>query len=281
MALSRRTGRSRLTLALLVITSIAVLTLDFRDAGPVESARRVVSSAFSPLRGAAETVTGPFTDAWNGVTRYGDVESENERLRARIDEMEGNAILEEDAVRQLDELLEANDLPWVEDIPRTAARVVGGPASNFSHTIEIDKGADAGIEEGMPVVNGAGLVGRVVQVTDSRSTVQLITDPDFKVGVKILPSGEDATFGTATGRGPGEELVVDSAFEADAEVRKGTALTTSGTDESAFPASIPVGRVESTRESSSGLTLELLVEPAADTERLAFVSILLWPGATP
>ena len=96
MALSRRTGRSRLTLALLVITSIALLTLDFRDAGPVESARRAASSVFSPLRGAAETVTGPFTDAWHGVTGYGDLEAENERLRARIDEMEGRSILEEE-----------------------------------------------------------------------------------------------------------------------------------------------------------------------------------------
>lgn len=276
MALSRRTGRSRLTLALLVLTSIALLTLDFRDAGPVESARRAASSVFSPLRGAAETATEPFTDGWNGVTGYGDLESENERLRARIEEMEGREILEEDAVEQLAELLDQQDLPWVENIPRTAARVAAGPPSNFSHTVDIDKGSDDGIAEGMPVVNGAGLVGKVVQVTAGRSTVQLITDPDFKVGVKLLPEG---TLGTATGRGPGDELIVDAAIPVEERVRRSTALTTSGADRSAFPPSIPVGRVQSTRESTSGLTLELLVRPAADTERLAFVTVLLWQGA--
>jgi rod shape-determining protein MreC len=230
---------------------------------------------FSPLQGAAETVTGPFTDAWNGIFDYGDLESENERLRARIEEMEGDAILEEDAAEQLAELLDQQDLPWVENIPRTAARVAAGPASNFSHTIDIDKGSDDGIKAGMPVVNGAGLVGRVIQVTGGRSTVRLITDPDFKVGVKLLPDG---TLGTATGRGPGDELIVDANLPAEEEVRRGAALTTSGADRSAFPASIPVGRVQSTRESSSGLTLELLVRPAADTERLAFVTVLLWEG---
>lgn len=273
MAPSRRPGRSRLTLALLVITSIAVLTLDFRDAGPVESVRRAASSAFSPLRGAAETVSRPFTNAWHGVTGYGDLEDENDRLRAELDEIEGREILEEDAAEQLAELLAAQDLPWVEAIDRTTARVSAGAPSNFSHTVDIDKGTDDGIAEGMPVVNGAGLVGKVVQVTAGRATVQLITDPNFKVGVRLLPDG---TLGTATGRGPGDELIVDANIDAEEEVRRGSALTTSGADQSAFPASIPVGRVRSTRESSSGLTLELLVEPAADTERLAFVTVLLW-----
>jgi rod shape-determining protein MreC len=276
VAPSSRPGRSRLTLALLVITSIAVLTLDFRDAGPVESVRRAASSVFSPLRGAAETASRPFTNAWHGVTGFDDLEDENDRLRAELDGLQGRKILEEDAAEQLAELLAAQDLPWVEAIPRTTARVAAGPPSNFSHTVDIDKGSDDGIAVGMPVVNGAGLVGRVVQVTSGRATVQLVTDPDFKVGVRLLPDG---TLGTATGRGPGDELIVDAAIDEEEEVRRGAALTTSGADQSAFPASIPVGRVRSTRESSSGLTLELLVEPAADTQRLSFVTVLLWEGA--
>ncbi len=274
MALSRRTGRSRLTLALLVLTSIAVLTLDFRDAGPVESARRVAASVFSPLRGVAETVSSPFTNAWNGVTRYGDVEAENEELRARLDEREGRAVLNEDAAEQLEELLAQLDISWIGDVPTAAARVVAGSPSNFSHTIEIDKGADAGIADGMPVITGAGLVGRVVQVTAGTATVQLITDPDFAVGVRILPEGNR---GTARGQGPGEALIVDSEFAADDTVRTGTSLTTAGTD--LFPASIPVGKVRSTEKAGGGLTLDLIVRPMVDTEKLAFVTVLLWEGA--
>lgn len=273
MALSRRTGRSRLTLALLVLTSLAVLTLDFRDSNIVSSARRAASTAFSPLRGVAETATEPFTTAWHGITDYGDVRSENDRLRARIDELEGGAVLDEDATEQLEALLDELDIEWVGDIPTGTARVVAGPGSNFSHTIEIDKGSDAGFKEGMPVVNGAGLVGKLVQVSAHRSTVQLITDPDFAVGVRLVPGGSP---GTARGTGEGEDLIVDTGLEADAEVARGTALTTSGTDRSAFPASIPLGRVRSTREGSGGLTLDLVVRPLADTERLTFVTVMLW-----
>src|SRR3546814_13507955 len=69
------------------------------------------------------------------------------------------------------------DIDWVGDVPTTAARVVAGAPSNFSHTVEIDKGTDDGVREGMPVITGAGLAGKVVQARGGRPTVQLITDP--------------------------------------------------------------------------------------------------------
>lgn len=276
MALSRRSGgRSRLTIALLVLTSLALLTLDFRDAAVVQSMRSTAGNVFSPLRGAAETVSEPFTTAWRGITDYGDVKAENDELRRLVEEAEGQAVIEEAAAPQLAELLEQQGLEWVGAIETTAARVLSGSPSNFSHTIDISKGRDDGIKVGMPVVNGAGLVGRVVLVTGGRSTVQLITDPDFAVGVKLVPSG---VTGTARGRGRGEDLVVDTGLEPEGEdiPRPGTSLTTSGAELSLFPDTIPVGQVRSVNEAGGGLALDLLVRPMADTERLAFVTVLIW-----
>lgn len=276
MALSRRSGgRSRLTIALLVLTSLLLLTLDFRDAAIVQSARRTAGNVFSPLRGAAETVSEPFANAWNGITRYGDVRDENDELRRRIEELEGRPVLEEDAAQQLAELLEQQDLEWVGAIPTTAVRVLSGSPSNFTHTVDISKGSDDGIKVGMPVVNGAGLVGKVVLATRDRSTVQLITDPDFAVGIRLLPS---QVTGTARGQGSGEDLIADTNIEPDAGdlPKPGTSVTTSGIDRAAFPPSIPVGKVRSISESRGGLTIDLEVRPMADTERLAFLTVLLW-----
>ena len=277
MALSRRTGgRSRLTIALLVLTSIALLTLDFRDAEVVQSARRVAGTVFSPLRGAAETVASPFSNAWHGITDYGDIKSENEDLRERVEELEGRGVLEEDAAAQVKEFSEQQGLEWVGNIDTTIARVLSSDPSNFSHTIDISKGSDDGLKVGMPVVNGAGLVGKIVQVTPNRSTVQLITDPDFRVGVRLL--GADLATGTSRGQGPGEDLIVDTRLEPEIDdpPKPGTALTTSGAQDSAFPDSIPVGKVRTVRETGGGLTLELVVHPMADTERMQFVTVLLW-----
>jgi rod shape-determining protein MreC len=277
VALSRRTGgRSRLTIALLVLTSIALLTLDFRDAEVIQSARRVAGTVFSPLRGAAETVASPFSNAWHGITDYGDIKSENEDLRERVEELEGRGVLEEDAAAQVKEFSEQQGLEWVGNIDTTIARVLSSDPSNFSHTIDISKGSDDGLKVGMPVVNGAGLVGKIVQVTPKRSTVQLITDPDFRVGVRLL--GADLATGTSQGQGPGEDLIVDTRLEPEIDdpPKPGTALTTSGAQDSAFPDSIPVGKVRTVRETGGGLTLELVVRPMADTERMQFVTVLLW-----
>lgn len=276
MALSRRTGRSRLTIALLVLTSITVLTLDFRDSSVVSGAREVAATIFSPLRGVAETATEPFSNAWNGVTGYGDLERENEELRALVDEMRGERVRDEDAAEQLAVLLEQLEIDWVGDIPTATARVIAGPGSNFSRAVEIDKGSDHGLKEGMPVVTGAGLLGKLVQVTGQRSHVMLITDPDFAVGVRLVESG---ITGTAEGTGEGDPLIVDTGLEAGSEVDEGAALTTSGSDRSAFPGFIPVGTVTGSQPGSGGLTVDLVVEPLADTSRLAFVTVLLWePG---
>lgn len=275
MAPTRRAGRSRLTLALLIFTSLAVLTLDFRDAGVVESARRVAATVLSPFRGVLRSATEPFSNGWNGISHYGDLEVENQRLRERLDDLEGRQVLEMDAAHQLSDLLAQLNIEWVGDIPRERARVVSGPVSNFSHTIEIDKGSSSGIAEGMPVVNGAGLVGRVVLVTSNRATIQLITDPDFAVGVRLVPDG---VTGTARGNGRGGDLRVDTPLDADAVIEDGVELTTSGEERSDYPAMIPVATVRGTEPGNGGLTLDLIAEPKVDTRRLVFVSVLVRKG---
>lgn len=280
MALPRRTGRSRLTLALLILTSIAVLTLDFRDAGIVKSARSAMATVLSPLSGVADAASSPFRNGWSGITRYGDVKDENDRLRAEIADLKGKQVEGADAVQQLAALMHEQQIPWIGDIQRTTARVVAGPTSNFSHSVEIDKGTDAGIKVGMPVVSGDGLVGRVQQVNGSHTIVQLLTDPDFRVGVKLLDGGDaSGVLGTARGRGEGDPLVVDTGLDAERKLDPGGQLTTSGADRSAFPASIPVGTVRGTDPAGGGLTLNLQVEPFVDTQRLTFVTVLLWEGA--
>lgn len=273
---SPRRGRSRFTIVVLVLFSITVLTLDFRDVGVVQDARHAVGSALSPVQGAADFVATPFQNTWNGVTRYDDLADENRALQAQVDELEGLMARNEDVAVQYEQLLEQVDIPWVGSITTETARVIQQPASAFSHVVVIDKGSAAGVVEGMPVVTGAGLVGQVVDVSANRSSVQLITDPEFRVGVRLATSQR---FGTAKGQGATRDLRIDTGIEPnedDADLPDDEILTTSGIDDrSSFPASIPVGRVTRTAEANGGLTLEIFAEPLADLDELSFVNVLL------
>ncbi len=272
MAVSRRSGRSRFTLVLLVLTSVTVLTLDFRGAPVIDDVRGAASTVFGPVRDAANTVTRPFRNAWNGVTGYDDLERENEQLRQRIGELEGGAAAAIDAQEQLGEIAALDDLPITAAIPSVVARVSAVSISNFDDTIELSKGSGDGLAVGMPVVTGAGLVGRVVHVTGDRARVQRITEAGFDMGVRMVTTG---TVGIAHGRGIGRLLVVD-VLDPKLDIPPGEPVTTTQFERSIFPADVPVGVVRAVSLDEDGRQQHLEVEPLADLSGLQYVRVLLW-----
>src|SRR5688572_14180219 len=190
---------------MLVVASVTLLTVNFRSTSFVQDVRSGAATVVSPVRDAVGGVFDPVSDVWNGIFGYGDLEAENEELRGRVAELEGELARVDDAVQRLDELEQANGLPVTGRVPNVAARVSAGPVSSFDHTFEINRGAASGVNAGMPVVSGAGLVGRIVQVTNDRATVELISAPGFEVGVRHGDTGE---IGIAQGNGTREPLHV-------------------------------------------------------------------------
>jgi rod shape-determining protein MreC len=278
MALSRRSGRNRFTLLFLVLTSITVITLDFRGGGGgvLGSIRNGAADVLAPVRSAGGTVFSPVGDALQGVTGYGSLEDENAELRAELEQLQGDAVRNEDARAELRELLRLQRLPVLDDVPHVTARVVGAPIGNFEQTIELDKGTDDGIGEGMPVVTGAGLVGRVVSASGSRSVVRLVTDPSSAIGIRILGPDE---LSVASGEGPGRELSV-GFVEPGVSVSSGDRAVTSGMEEgSALPAGIPVGRITDALDGPGRLEQEVRLEPFADLDHLRFVDVIQWEAA--
>jgi rod shape-determining protein MreC len=270
-----RTGRSRFTLLLLVLTSVTVLTLDFRGSGAVDDVRGAASTVFSPIADAASSVTRPITDAWNGAFGYDELRQENERLREELAEAQGQAAEGETARLEAAELRELEGITTFTDLESVVARVVGGSLTNFEHTVQLDRGTSDGIGVGMPVVTGSGLVGRVVAATGSRATVQLITDPGFELGVR-LPALDER--GIAHGTGEGEPLLIDAGIPVNVETAIGRRelVVTSGVQGSLFPPDIPVGRVTEVEAASDQLSLELTVDTAADLDNLGYVRVLVW-----
>jgi rod shape-determining protein MreC len=273
VALQRRSGRSRATLVFLILLSITLITLDFRGdgGGIIDGLRDTASDALAPVRDVADGVLSPVGDGLQGITGYGSLEDENAELRARIAELEGDALESESAAQELEEALDLLGVDFIGDIPTVSARVVSAPVSNFEQTIELDRGSDHGIQVDMPVVAGAGLVGRVVQVSGSRSVVRLVTDPASSVGVRFVRTNE---VGVAEGEGADRELSV-GFVEVGVELARRELAVTSGLNDSVFPPGIPVGRVTSAEAAEGELQQDVSIEPATDLDHLRFVRVLL------
>ena len=268
----RRPGRGRVRLALLIITALALITIDFRG-GSAGTAREGALDVLGPFRSITDTVTSPFRNAWQGITGYDELEEENARLQAQLDEALGETLEIAELQRRLGALEQLLDVRGTEtQVDRVVARVIDAPLSNFERTIEIDRGRSDGVAVGMPVEAGAGLVGRVVQVGQSRARVELITDAQFAAGVRLVRS---ADAGVVEGRGAGELLTV-SFVDLETVVVPGETVVTSGLEGSQFPSGIVVGTVVTARPDPVTGTQEVDVAPTADLERLSLVQVVLF-----
>jgi len=199
-------------MALLALTSIILVTLDLQGSSATKSLRSIFGAVFRPVESVARVVTRPATNAWYGITHYNDVTAENELLREKIAQQEGAAVAAAASVRLSQELLALNGLPTLAGINSVSAQVIGDSPSNFAQSVEIDQGTESGIKVGMPVLNAAGLVGKITQVFANRAVVMLITDPQYALSVKIInaPKTTVTTVTTVPNQDPASAVTIVS-----------------------------------------------------------------------
>lgn len=277
MAVYRRTNRRRSVLALLVLTSVTLITLDARGNGSrlIGSARGTARDATEPVVRAVDDAVTPIGDWFDGVLHSGDLERQNASLRRQLAEARGRAAQARAALRENAELKRLAGIPFVGSTPTVTAQVVGSSPGNFETTLTIDKGSRAGIAVGMPVVGGEGLVGRIIEVSSRQATVGLVTDPQSGVAVRLERS---AAYAIAKGSEGHTDLSLQ-AVPADVAVAKGELVSTAGLQNGAYPAGIPVARVVSVHKAPGDLEQSITVRPLVDLGRLAYVRVLRWPTA--
>lgn len=215
---------------MLVLTSIILITLDLQNSPAISGLRSVFGALFRPVESTTRVVTRPISNAWHGIFDYNDVLDENDRLREKVAQQEGATIAAAASVRLAQELLALNGLPTLAGINAVTAQVIGDSPTNFSQTIEINQGSESGIRVGMPVLNAAGLIGKVTKVFGDRSVVMLITDPDFALSVKVVNSPRQTTTTTiAKSNAAVPSPVVPVEPDASLDTEESTTTTTTTT----------------------------------------------------
>jgi rod shape-determining protein MreC len=123
------------------------------------------------------------------------------------------------------------------ELEMIASKVINKGTEPGLESILIDVGSSDGVQVDFPVVMPEGLVGKTILVGESTSLVQLISDVNFRISVRILPSG-------ATGilRWNGDDQCEVREVHANLEINAGDQIVSSGYS-NIYPPNMAIGTV--------------------------------------
>jgi rod shape-determining protein MreC len=272
-------------LAALVTASLILLTAYFGESqdGRLHSAQRGALGALSPIQEGASRVLKPFRDlfGWFGDTI--DAKGQRDKAEAERDSLRTQLADAKNRLRVAEQQAQINERDTIGGMSRYGpvdARVYLHSPSSWYQSLQINKGTSDGVKVGDPVINGAGLVGKIETAWGGGAVVTLITDPEFATGGITADSKEPGSVVPAVGA-PGDLLFkfVDNANK----VRKGELVYTAGTIssrlESRYPAAIPIGAVDRIDIGDGELDRRIHIKPAADLIHVDRVQVLTEPHA--
>jgi rod shape-determining protein MreC len=122
----------------------------------------------------------------------------------------------------------------------------------------------------MTVISESGLVGVVKSVTSNSSIVLLMSDPTFKVGVRIAGT---QSIGVVSGQGGSSYLL--QLLDATGEIKVGDSLVARGSaGDRPFVPGVPVGVVVTVNSNASSITQNADVESATNLEKISIVAVV-------
>ena len=203
------------------------------------------------------------------VLYYHRTFDEYKRLKEKVDVLRARLVGLEEVIREntrLEDLLKfKRELVY----SSVVANVIGRDPSYWNSTMIIDRGEEDGIRQGMPVVNAAGVIGKVAEAGFDTSKVILLTDSQFSLAALVQgPRESGLVSGTLKG------VCRMRYIRADAKVDIGDKVITSKLS-SSFPEGLLIGEIIAINNGSKNPTVEYLVEPSVSFSQIEEVLVIL------
>ncbi len=265
-------SRTRLLLVILLVTSLFLITLDLRGVGITSASRGVTQTVISPIQKGVSNLFSPIGRFLSDVKNFGKTKNQIKELQSANAKLKAALTYKADVLGALRQLQDNLDLAGRGSYKVAAARVIGrGSASTFSQTITIDKGESSGIRRNMTVISENGLVGVVKSVTNNASVVLLMSDPTFRVGVRVGRNQSNAVL-----IGGGGSLYTVELLDPAGSIEIGDSLVTLGSGNNRpFIPGLPVGVVTKVDHTTNTLTQRATVKAYSNLGNLGVVSVVL------
>ena len=235
------------------------------------------------LKDAFNVISTPFRVAFNycadGIqgfanyfTEFDRISAENEQLRKENEELKKlqadlEVLKEENA--WLRDFLEIKNQNTTFDF--ADATVIGKNSSSAHSTLTLNKGSLHGITEGMVVIAGQGLVGRVTEVGLNTCEVLCITDISSSIGALVERS---AMIGIVEGYYENEcRFLYTTGFADVSDIEVGDVIISSGSG-SIYPYGLKIGTVTDVVLDDASRSVIATIKSAVDIQNVNRVMII-------
>jgi len=177
----------------------------------------------------------------------------------------------EEENKKLKELLEFNNT--MSDFSTISSVVVNRNTNYWNSELTINKGSLDNIKEGMAVVDGKGLIGKVIDVSLTTSVVKLITsyDKTNRISVKIW-SSDGSSVNKILEVDHNNNLII-GGIDNTYDIKIGDRVTTSGISD-IFPSGLTIGEVSIIEDDYYGISKKIYVKHISELDNIRFVSVL-------
>ena len=254
------------------IVSILVGLIFNLNGGPLKS---IAGSIFIPMQEGINTTGEWIFDTANDFRTLSDVLAENEALKQQVADLTNLNIttkLEQYELENLRELY-ALDAKYP-DYEKVAASVIAKNGGNWFDTFTINRGTKHGIEKGMNVIAGSGLVGIVTDAGPNYATVRSIINDLSNVSSMIANTGDNFNVsGNLKSMNEDMTITFSELRDEDNQVNVGDAVITSYVSDQ-YQQGILIGYISTIENSSNNLTKSGTITPVVDFAHLEDVFVI-------
>lgn len=260
----------------LLLCVLASLTLIVGDSqfGLMDRTRDALSVVLYPLQRAVNMPLSAAAHVGEFFVTQTQLKQENADLRSRELAQSARLARLNTVEQELLQLKALNGLRLGNAQGGKLGEVLYTARDPFSYKIIIDKGLDANISAGLPVVDERGLLGQVTRVQPLTAEVTLIIDKNQMVPVRNQRTGQRSLL---YGYGGGVEV---RYLPAAADIQPGDLLVTSGID-NLYSEGIPVARVTRVDRPAGASFARVLCQSIAGVQSSRYVLILPPRAAVP
>ncbi len=263
-----------LTLILSVFLVLAIIiVISYSNIGNSTVLGRSVQGVVSLVQGPVSSAGNGVKSGITGILQFRNTLKENKELKDQIASLNREIIQIRLTEAELEELRNLAGILGYDNVAPNytfvTADVIAMDGSNWFNIFTINAGTKDGISRDAVVINGDGLIGRVLEAGPDWAKVISVIDESNSVSFKVFRDLQLLGILSGDGKGSLKGYMIDP----EAAVIEGDVLITSGMG--MYPEGIPIGKVKNVEWNNDTLLKTVTIEPSAYFKNLQKVTVLV------